>query len=174
MCPSFTTLPQAVVTGMRMLAESVAITGVCFDANIAALHAGLSTPITGMEDRPLNQQRALWMNKDSIVAHRLALLSKKAATARTTELNRSLAAQRESTAWLRKRQSKLSLIIPWVEFRTIAPTAFVPRPSVIISIHLLLRLNNPTGHLATIALHFIAVPRKHAKLSWRSISSYAH
>ena len=70
MCPSGYCYQYVVIT----------ITALCFDANIAALHADLSTLISGIEDMPMNQQRAaLWpMNKQGrFLDHRLVLSSKK-------------------------------------------------------------------------------------------------
>ena len=65
--------------------------------------------------------------------------------------------QRKSTVVTAQAAKQLSLIIPWVEFRALG---FVPLPYSSL-------IPRTTGHIAIIALHFVAVPESMQNLSWK-------
>jgi hypothetical protein len=87
---------DALISGLKEFREATHVSGMCLDADIRAKFPLILTPITNMVDRCVNQQRAMWLNKEGPITLRLeAIRLKEVARQRaaTTAANRSAAAR---------------------------------------------------------------------------------
>lgn len=86
-CPVLHDLPTSIAdqlyNAIKQGAIQAEITGAASDSEINALvgHRGFTTPIVDMNERCLNQQRALWLNKSAAIERRKALLARQQAQA---------------------------------------------------------------------------------------------
>jgi hypothetical protein len=69
------------IEGLKEMTADTHTTGIVIDEDIAEKFPDIQTPISNMASRCINQQRALWLNKEGPIAIRQAAIAAKAAVA---------------------------------------------------------------------------------------------